>query len=121
MITHSRSRLKQCRSFSSTCADKWPRGWITWQYRSLCSETWQQETACTFATYSLTSPYKFENDLLSIPHADRIDGGGAIKVADLGLAEDIYSSDKDKSWDSVRPHKVNCFWSVCGSIFFEAA
>ena len=44
-----------------------------------------------FATYSLTSPYKFENDLLSIHHADRIDGNCVIKVADFGLADDIHS------------------------------
>ena len=43
--------------------------------------------------------------VLCFSHAGRIDGGGVIKVADFGLAEDIYNSGyfrQDKSGSSVK-------------------
>ena len=123
-VVHSNLRLEQCRSSSSTCAGKWPREWNIWYHRSLCTETWQQETACMFATYSLalTNFLCFSN-LFSIPHADRIDGDCVIKVADFGLAEEIYKSGyfrQDKSGDNVKlPFKWMALESLQEGVFSQ--
>ena len=62
-------------------------------------------------------------NLLCIPHADRIDGGGVIKVADFGLAEDIYKSGyfrQDKSGGSVKlPFKWMALESLQEGVFSQ--
>ena len=61
--------------------------------------------------------------LLSISHADRIDGDSVIKVADFGLAEDIYSSGyfrQDKSGSSVKlPFKWMALESLQEGLFSQ--
>ena len=63
------------------------------------------------------------NNLLSIPHADRIDGDCVIKVADFGLAEDIYSSGyfrQDKSGGNVKlPFKWMALESLQEGVFSQ--
>ena len=63
------------------------------------------------------------NKVLYISHVDRIDGGGVIKVADFGLAEDIYSSGyfrQDKSGGSVKlPFKWMALESLQEGVFSE--
>ena len=58
-----------------------------------------------------------------ISYADRIDGGGVIKVADFGLAEDIYSSGyfrQDKSGGSVKlPFKWMALESLQEGVFSQ--
>ena len=77
-----------------------------------------------FATYSLalTNFFCF-NNLFSIPHADRIDGDCVIKVADFGLAEEIYKSGyfrQDKSGDNVKlPFKWMALESLQEGVFSQ--
>ena len=63
------------------------------------------------------------NILWSIHHIDRIDGGGVIKVADFGLAEDIHSSGyfrQDKSGGSVKlPFKWMALESLQEGVFSQ--
>ena len=63
------------------------------------------------------------NKVLCFLHADRIDGAGVIKVADFGLAEDIYSSGyfrQDKSGGSVKlPFKWMALESLQEGVFSE--
>ena len=60
---------------------------------------------------------------MCIPHADRIDSGGVIKVADFGLAEDIYSSGyfrQDKSGGNVKlPFKWMALESLQEGVFSQ--
>jgi len=60
---------------------------------------------------------------MCISHADRIDAGGVIKVADFGLAEDIYNSGyfrQNKSGGSVKlPFKWMALESLQEGLFSQ--
>ena len=49
--------LEQCRSFFSIYVCKLRREWSTWLWRILCTETWQQETACKVWNSTWQSSY----------------------------------------------------------------